>query len=58
MREILTRKMLIIVYKALIDGIIAWGGLYKNSLYPLKIVQNYILKSYAKNKRYTLHRNS
>ena len=48
-RDILSRKTLLIVYKALIEsiiryGITAWGGTYENALMPVKIIQKTILK--------------
>lgn len=49
LRDILTKKLLLNVYRALIEslmgyGVVVWGGLYKNSLKPLNVAQNYILK--------------
>ena len=48
-RDILSRKTLLIVYKSLIEsiiryGIIVWGGTYENALMPVKIIQKTILK--------------
>lgn len=48
-RRILPKKLLIQIYKSLIEsilryGILVWGGLYDNALRPLKIVQNFILR--------------
>lgn len=49
LREILNGKLLMSVYKAIVEsliryGIIVWGGLYNNSLQQLNVVQNYILR--------------
>ena len=49
LREILNEKLLISVYKALVEsviryGILVWGGMYKASLQCLNVLQNYILK--------------
>lgn len=59
LREILNKQLLITVYKAIVEsllryGVIVWGGLYQNSLSPLNIAQNYILKvMFRKNKRFS-----
>lgn len=59
LREILNRKLLISVYRSLVEsliryGIVVWGGLYNTALKPLNTVQNYILKViYRKNRRYS-----
>lgn len=56
LREILSKHILISVYKAIVEsliryGIVVWGGLYNNALKPLNVVQNYLLKvMYKKNK--------
>ena len=56
LRQILCKKLLISVYKSLVEsliryGIVVWGGLYQNSLNSLNVVQNYILKVlFEKNK--------
>ena len=47
LREILSEKLSILVYRALVEsllryGIIAWGGMYKTNLRPLQTVQNII----------------
>lgn len=58
LREILCTKLLICVYKALVEsllgyGVVVWGGLYKNSLHQLEIIQKYILKIiFKKGRRY------
>lgn len=49
LRDILSKKLLTCVYRALVEsliryGVVVWGGLYQNSLNPLNVVQNYILK--------------
>lgn len=48
-RDILNTRLLTLVYRALVEslinyGLVVWGGLYWNSLRPLSIVQNYIIK--------------
>lgn len=59
LREILNQKLLVTIYKSLVEsllryGIVVWGGLYSNSLIPLNLIQNYILKIiYKKNRRYS-----
>lgn len=59
LREVLSRELLLTVYKTLVEsliryGLVAWGGLYQNSLTPLNVVQNYILKIiYRRNKRFS-----
>lgn len=59
LREFLDKKLLILIYKALVEsliryGIIAWGGTYDNKIKKLSVVQNYILKViYKKNKLYS-----
>lgn len=58
LRSILNRQLLITIYKALIEsiiryGILVWGGMYKNGIQKLLIIQKYILKTiYFKNKTY------
>lgn len=49
LRDILNKKNLITVYNSLVEsilsyGILAWGGLYKNSLQNLQVTQNTLLK--------------
>lgn len=49
MREFLGKKLLNMVYKALVEsliryGITSWGGSYNNSLKQLNVIQNFILK--------------
>ena len=49
LREFLNQKILISIYKSLVEsifryGILVWGGMYKSALQPLNILQNYILK--------------
>lgn len=57
-REFLNAKILIMVYRSLVEslityGIVVWGGLYNNALYKLNVVQKYILKIiYKKNRIY------
>lgn len=58
-RNILNKKLLITVYKAIVEsllryGLLIWGGLYQNALTPLNVVQNYILKvMFHKNRMYS-----
>ena len=58
LREILNKKVLINIYKSLVEsliryGLIIWGGIYNNSIKQLSVVQNYILKViHKRNKRY------
>lgn len=58
LREIMCTKLLICVYRALVEslltyGITVWGGLYKNSLHQLEVIQKYILKIiFKKGRRY------
>lgn len=61
MAKIMQTKTLLMLYYAffnsiIIYGIIAWGGLYKNSLRPLQNLQNRILKIIYKNKFVTIGR--
>ena len=56
LRSFLNKKILIIVYKALVEslisyGILVWGGLYNNALNKLNIIQKYILKIIYKKTR-------
>lgn len=49
LRDILSKKLLFIIYKALVEslikyGIVIWGGLYSSALTQLNVTQNYILK--------------
>ena len=49
LRDILNKKNLITIYNSLVEsilsyGILAWGGLYKNSLQKLQVTQNTLLK--------------
>lgn len=49
LRDILNKKNLITIYNSLVEsilnyGILAWGGLYKNSLQNLQVTQNTLLK--------------
>ena len=49
-RDILSRKALLIVYKSLIESIIRYGtivrgGTYENALMPVKFIQKTILKN-------------
>lgn len=59
LREFLERKLLLLIYKALVEsliryGIIAWGGMYNNKIKQLNVVQNYILKIiFKRNKLYS-----
>ena len=58
LREILSKQLLIVIYKTLVESLIryglpVWGGLYNNNLKQLNVVQNYILKIiYKKNRMY------
>lgn len=58
LREILNKRIMLLVYKALAEslfryGILVWGGLYSNALKKLSVIQNYILKIiFNKNKLY------
>lgn len=60
-REILNKKILLTIYNALAESIIRyciliWGGLFKNSIYCLEIMQNTILKIlFKKDYRYPTH---
>lgn len=56
LRDILSRKLLIMVYKSLVEslltyGILVWGGMYRNALQKLNTTQNYILKIIFKKQR-------
>ena len=59
LREILSKRLLISVYKVIAEsviryGIVVWGGLYHSALKQLNVVQNYILKVInKKNKRFS-----
>ena len=49
LRKFMSKKMLVLIYKALVESIlqyaiVVWGGLYLSALEPLNVVQNYILK--------------
>lgn len=54
----MNKKLLVSIYKALVESIlqyaiIVWGGLYINALKPHNVVQNYILKViFQKEKRF------
>lgn len=58
LREFLSKKLLLIIYKSLVEsliryGIVVWGGMYRNSLQKINIAQNYILKIiFKKHRRY------
>lgn len=58
LRDFMSRKLLIMVYRALVEsllryGIVVWGGLYNNALYKLNIVQKFILRVlFRKNRMY------
>ena len=62
LREILTRQLLTMIYRALVEsliryGIVIWGGLYNKAIKQLNVVQNYILKVInKKEKRYPTQR--
>lgn len=61
LRDFLNKKTLTTVYKVLVEsiiryGILVWGGLYKNSLYKLHIIQKYILKIMLKKKKTISHK--
>ena len=50
LRNILTRKTIIMVYRAIAEslfryGILVWGGMYNTNLAQLKTIQNYIVKT-------------
>lgn len=56
LRDILNKKIMILVYKALAEslfryGILVWGGLYSNALKKLNVIQNYILRIIFNKKR-------
>ena len=57
-REFLSAKLVVQVYKSLVEslmryGLAVWGGTYKTNLQPLRIIQNYILKvSYKRDRLY------
>ena len=59
LREILSEKLLISVYRALVEsliryGIMVWGGMCETVLKQLNVMQNTILKIiFKKNKRYS-----
>lgn len=49
LRKILTKKLIIMIYRALAEpllryGILVWGGMYSRHLNQLKTIQNYIVK--------------
>jgi Reverse transcriptase (RNA-dependent DNA polymerase) len=49
LRNILSKKVMLAVYKALVEsviryGILVWGGMFESALQPVKVAQNYILK--------------
>lgn len=49
LREILNRKLLLLLYAALVESIlryciVVWGGAYKNSVHSLEVTQNTVLK--------------
>lgn len=56
LREFLSKKILILIYKALIEpllkyGILVWGGAYDSNLKNLKTAQNTIVKIILKKPR-------
>lgn len=56
LKDLLSKNMLVLVYKSLVEsllryGLLVWGALYANSLKTLSTVQNYILKIIFKKKR-------
>lgn len=58
LRSFLSKKVLVVVYKAFVEsllryGVLIWGGMYENGLYKLNVVQKHILKLiFRKNKLY------
>lgn len=58
LRGMMSKNLLLMVYRTLVEsliryGIIVWGGLYNNALRQLNVIQNFILKViYNKNKHY------
>lgn len=57
LKDILSKNILIMVYKAIVEslfryGILVWGGLYTTSLKKLKVIQNSILKIMYNKKRH------
>lgn len=61
LRDFLNTKLLVMIYKALVEsllryGLIVWGGAYKSSKIMLNVVQKYILKiMYKKKRNYPSH---
>lgn len=61
LREILSKNLLMMIYKALVEsliryGIVVWGGLYNSALRQLNVTQNFILKViHKKKKRFPTH---
>lgn len=56
LREFMSRRMLVTIYKSLVEsliryGILVWGGMYITGLYKLNIIQKYILKIIYRKKR-------
>lgn len=56
LRDILNRKLMIMIYKALFEqivsyGLVIWGGLYNSALEPLNVTQNGILRVIYKKQR-------
>ena len=56
LREFLNAKLLLQVYRSLVEsifryGLIVWGGAYKTNLHTLNVIQNYILKIIFKKNR-------
>ena len=58
LRGMMSKNLLIMVYRTLVEsliryGIVVWGGLYNNALKQLNVIQNFILKViYNKGKHY------
>lgn len=58
LKQFLSTKILIMIYKALVEsiigyGLLVWGGLYNNALHKLEVNQKFMLKIiYGKNRTY------
>ena len=53
LREIMNEKLVIIIYRALVEslfryGIMAWGGAYISKIRPLQVIQNYFQNNFKK----------
>jgi len=56
LRNFMTQRLILMIYKALVEpllryGILVWGGMYSSSLAQLKVVQNYIVRIILKKPR-------